>query len=43
MHEILAVLEEDKDKYAEVYIEPNDPGLLTDEDDSGVVHNLPGR
>ena len=31
MHEILDILEKE-DSDAVVYIEPNDPGLLTDED-----------
>ena len=49
MYEILALLEEEEeDGDVEVYIEPNDPGLLTDEDsadedDSGLVDNLSGR
>ena len=48
MHEILALLEEEEARDAEVYIEPNDPGLFTDEDsadedDSGLVDNLSGR
>ena len=49
MHEILAFLEDkEEDRDAEVYIEHNDPGLLTDEDsadedDSGLVDNLSGR
>ena len=49
MHEILALLdEEEEDRDAEVYIEPNDPGLLTgedsaDKDDSGLVDYLSGR
>ena len=47
MNEILAILEEEE-RNADVYIEPNDPGLLTDEDsadedDSGLVDNLSGR
>ena len=48
VHEILALLEEE-DRDAKVYIEPNDLGLLTDEDsadedDSGLVdNNLSGR
>ncbi|XP_047739717.1 piggyBac transposable element-derived protein 3-like [Hyalella azteca] len=49
MHEILGILEEDE-SHADVYIEPNDPGLLTDEDsadevdsDSGLIDNLSGR
>ena len=47
MHEILALLE-DEDRDAEVYTEPYDLGLLTDEDsadedDSGLVDNLSGR
>ena len=42
MHEILGILEEDE-SHADVYIEPNDPGLLTDEDDTGLIDNLSGR
>ena len=47
MHDILAILEEE-DSHAEVNIEPNDPGQLTDEDsadedDSGLIDNLSGR
>ena len=47
MHEILDILEKE-DSHADVYIEPNDPGLLTDEesadeDDSGLIDNLSGR
>ena len=47
MNEILAILEE-VERHADVYIEPNDPGLLTDEktadeDDSGLIDNLSRR
>ena len=47
MLEILDILEKE-DSHADVYIEPNDPGLLTDEDsadedDSGLIDNLSGR
>ena len=40
MHEILALLEEEaEDGDAEVYIEPNDPGLLTDENSADEDHS----
>ena len=47
MYEILDILEKE-DRHADVYIETNDPGLLTDEDsadedDSGLIDNLSGR
>ncbi|XP_068222212.1 piggyBac transposable element-derived protein 3-like [Palaemon carinicauda] len=42
MHDILAILEEDNN-HAKVYIKPTDTGLLTDEDDSGLIDNLSGR
>ena len=47
IREILDILEKEN-SHADVYIEPNDPGLLThedsaDEDDSGVIDNFSGR
>ncbi|XP_068215904.1 piggyBac transposable element-derived protein 3-like [Palaemon carinicauda] len=43
MHDILAVLLEEDNSHAKVYIEPTDTGLLTDEDNSGLIDNLSGR